>query len=89
MISHDSPLGAVSLIMRESPDVLLVDVHMPELSGPAFLDMLKKTMPGVPPVIFVSCSVEVARLQRSPRCWGAFRRPMMARPSLASSGTCC
>lgn len=74
VIAHDSPMGAVSLIMDESPDVLLFDVQMPDLSGPALLGMLKKTMPKVPPVIFVSCSTELAKIMRSPPVLGCIHK---------------
>lgn len=72
--THDSPMGAVPLIMQEPPDVLFLNVQMPGLSGPALLDVLRQMLPAVPPVIFVSCTAELAAMAPSPPVLGCIHK---------------
>jgi CheY-like chemotaxis protein len=40
---HSSPVGCIAAILREAPDVLLIDVNMQDLNGPALLRTLATT----------------------------------------------
>ena len=42
VISHDDGLGLSAVILRERPDVVLVDVMMPRLSGDQIVSLIKE-----------------------------------------------
>ncbi len=42
VVVKDSPLGASSFIANESPDLLLLDVTMPALSGTNLVEIIRK-----------------------------------------------
>ncbi len=42
VVTHNSPFGTNKLLLREQPDVLLLDVEMPGLEGAALAEMLAK-----------------------------------------------
>jgi CheY-like chemotaxis protein len=51
--AHDGA-EAIALVRRERPDVVLLDLMMPNVSGWSFLDMYRRTPPPHAPVIVVS-----------------------------------
>jgi DNA-binding NarL/FixJ family response regulator len=51
---------AVAVIGRTTPDVVLLDVHMPDGGGKAVLEQVAKTVPPVPTVRFLALSVSDA-----------------------------
>lgn len=53
--------AAVSLVEREKPDLVLLDMHMPELDGIAALSDILEIDPGVP-VIMVTGDGDAARV---------------------------
>ncbi|MCK5235489.1 MAG: response regulator, partial [Deltaproteobacteria bacterium] len=42
MIVHDSPLGAESIVARENPELVLLDVEMPEMNGDKLVSKIKE-----------------------------------------------
>lgn len=47
-------LHALTLCAKQSYDVVLLDLHMPELTGMEFVDRLKAIRDGLPAIIFVT-----------------------------------
>jgi len=45
VVTHDRAAGCVALILQEKPDVVLMDVNMPRLSGDTVLGVLRKAQP--------------------------------------------
>ena len=45
VVSVYSPIGFVNLLRRELPDLVLVDVAMPAMSGPKLVELAKKKKP--------------------------------------------
>ncbi len=61
----------LQLVADFKPEVIILDVMMPDLSGIDVLRQLKQTLPKVPPVIFLSASVKPAD-QKDGLAAGAF-----------------
>jgi excisionase family DNA binding protein len=51
--ARHAPSGAkgLELVAQDVPDVILLDLKMPDMNGPQFLDELRKTHPDLPVVI--------------------------------------
>jgi CheY-like chemotaxis protein len=61
VIAHAGPFGATERVMVTRPDVVLLDVNMPALSGEALLSVLKgREQTRATPVIFFSSNDEEA-----------------------------
>ncbi len=45
---------ALQIILRELPDLIFLDMEMPEMSGLALLAKLRQHLPKLPPVVFVT-----------------------------------
>lgn len=45
VVTHDRAAGCVALILQEKPNVVLMDVNMPRLSGDIVLGVLRKAQP--------------------------------------------
>jgi len=56
-VCHDGHEGIVRA-SKEKPDLILLDINMPEMSGVEVLEKLKKKMPNHPPVVVCSNSSE-------------------------------
>lgn len=56
--SVDSPRGAIAMIQRELPDLILLDVTMPHMNGFDFYERLRKNEYDIP-VIFVTARGEL------------------------------
>jgi two-component system response regulator AtoC len=71
----------VTLLARNGYDLVLADLNMPDLNGPAFYELLKESRRHAPPVIF--------RIQRgyTPRYANFLMRlaaPVLMKPALAA-----
>lgn len=42
VVTQDSPLGVSSVVMKERPDLVLLDVNMPAISGDKVVDIIRK-----------------------------------------------
>jgi CheY-like chemotaxis protein len=55
VITHNSPFGTNRVVLREQPDVILLDVEMPGLEGHALAEMIgKQDKTGKLSIIFYS-----------------------------------
>src|SRR5579872_6381627 len=64
--THDSPVGTTHLVKTYGPHLMLLDIDMPIMSGPALLDTLKKNVkPPWPAVIFFS-GKDIAKMKDLP-----------------------
>jgi DNA-binding response OmpR family regulator len=54
VMTSSSGLGFTSLVEREKPDLVLVDVKMPVLDGAAVVSILRKYRGDACPVVFLS-----------------------------------
>ena len=59
VITREQALGTSTAIRRENPDLLLLDLHMPALSGDALARLLSRDRTGTPVVFHSSDSIEV------------------------------
>jgi len=50
----DQVIGASNLIRKFNPDLLVVDVKMPTVSGPKLVQVLRANLPALPPLILYS-----------------------------------
>jgi CheY-like chemotaxis protein len=56
---------ALEALTDYSPDLILLDVRMPDMDGPSFVDALRKRSTGSRlPVVFMTASVQVHELAR-------------------------
>ena len=54
VVSARDGAEAIAVVRRDRPDVILLDLMMPNVSGWSFLDMYRRTPPPHAPVIVVS-----------------------------------
>lgn len=54
VITHASPIGVTSIINRVKPAVILIDVEMPILSGPALVQIIEKNVRHKVDIVFYS-----------------------------------
>jgi len=59
----DNPRGAIHLIEKRLPDLLLLDIRMPGMDGFALTEHLEKTGYRIPRVYLTACSTEEDRLR--------------------------
>ncbi|RME85689.1 MAG: response regulator [Planctomycetota bacterium] len=58
------------IIIRERPELVLLDVHMPGLQGPQILEVLRETLKKPPKFIFYS-AMDIDQLQKMTLEYGA------------------
>jgi two-component system OmpR family response regulator len=51
---------AISLTESYKPDIIVLDVMMPDITGIEVLRQLKKNLPKAPPAIFLSASIKAS-----------------------------
>jgi len=72
VLKRDSAIGTTMAILRERPDVLLLDVHMPGLSGDRLAELLEPRMGKRSPVVILHSGRDRAELERlASRCGAA------------------
>ena len=52
VLSYDSPEAAMSGLLGKSPDLLVIDIGMPNMDGAQLLAFLKSNLPATPAVAF-------------------------------------
>jgi CheY-like chemotaxis protein len=60
VVSARDGAEAIAVVRRDKPDVILLDLMMPNVSGWSFLDMYRRTPPPHAPVIVVSAIPQAA-----------------------------
>lgn len=68
VVATPSPVGVTALIAQHKPELLVLDLMMPTLSGDALLKMLRRTATGkgIPTVLYSSAEEEsLYRLSKS------------------------
>lgn len=89
--SFASPFHALAAIRRERPSLLVLDWHLPEMSGRALLDHLREHLGPLPPVLVVTGDVQlgipadVAEILRKPVSLAHFVERVQALVSSPSS----
>jgi len=65
VVTHDRPVGCVALILHEKPDLVLMDVNMPGLSGDTIVSVLAKAAPTSDTIVLLHSSLpaEVLRMK--------------------------
>ena len=51
LLTSDSALGGIEVVQRQSPDVIILDVHLPDLSGLEALRRIRKLDSKVPVIV--------------------------------------
>jgi DNA-binding NtrC family response regulator len=69
LAAHDGPAG-LARIQADQPDVVLLDVHLPSVSGVDVLEQVKRTNPSLP-VVMLTASREIKTAVRTTQL-GAF-----------------
>jgi DNA-binding response OmpR family regulator len=62
-----SPFGVSAMILREEPDVVLLDVMMPGLDGPTLAAVIAKLDLPRPPILALWSAMDDAALQKKGR----------------------
>jgi CheY-like chemotaxis protein len=66
-----SSLGTSAAVLQERPDVVLIDVQMPGLSGDTLARLVRAQLPDTPMAIILHSSTDEAELQQLARGCGA------------------
>jgi CheY-like chemotaxis protein len=77
VVTHPRPTGCIALILRELPDVLLVDVNMPGLNGDTVVRMLGSTQVNAQMVVLLHSSLQddvLARKAKASKAHGYIRK---------------
>jgi DNA-binding NtrC family response regulator len=69
VLVRDEALGTMSAVVREKPDVVVLDVRMPGLAGDRLATVLGESYPAV--AVILHSSMPAAELQRTARACGA------------------
>jgi DNA-binding NtrC family response regulator len=67
VLTHDRPTGCVSRIILERPDLVLIDVNMPELSGDTIVGLPGSAHPESGSIILLHSTMNRAELERRTR----------------------
>ncbi len=71
VVVHDRSAGCVALILQEKPDLVLMDVNLPGLSGDVAVTMLAKAQPNGETVVLLHSSLPVGVLRAKAAAVGA------------------
>jgi CheY-like chemotaxis protein len=65
VLTRDRSVGAISIILAEQPDLVLLDVNMPNVSGDSLADVLSRTRStrGIVVVLYSSLPVNALRMK--------------------------
>ena len=63
VVTRDSPIGTGAAIMSERPEVLILDVQMPGLSGDSLMRLLEKKTDVILPWVIFHSSLPLSELQ--------------------------
>ena len=71
VVAQNTPMGTGAAVLREKPDVVLLDVEMPGLTGDAIAQLLRRSeaMKGVPVILY--SGLDLSTLQELARECGA------------------
>jgi len=69
VITTRTPFGTSALVLREKPDVVLVDLHMPAMDGSELVKLIKKHRPA--PRVYLFSNSSVDKLARAVQDSGA------------------
>jgi len=69
--TRESALGTTLAIRRERPDIVLLDVHMPGLSGDSLAKVLFEARSGHEPVVILYSATDAEELGQLARSCGA------------------
>jgi CheY-like chemotaxis protein len=71
VVVHDRSAGCVALILQEKPDLVLMDVNLPGLSGDVLVSMLAKALPGGETIVLLHSSLPIGLLRAKAAAAGA------------------
>lgn len=71
VVVHDRSAGCVALILQEKPDLVLMDVNLPGLSGDVAVTMLAKAQPNGETVVLLHSSLPAGVLRAKAAAVGA------------------
>ncbi|HEY6078058.1 MAG TPA: response regulator [Polyangiaceae bacterium] len=71
VVVHDRTAGSVALILQEKPDLVLMDVNMPGLSGDTALSVLARAQPHAETIVLLHSSLPVEILRSKAAAVGA------------------
>ena len=54
VIARDQALGTSRVIIEEKPDIIMLDINMPVLSGGDLLEVFRGSIPSLPPILIFS-----------------------------------
>lgn len=77
VVTHARPSGSITLILKEAPDLLLVDVNMPGLNGDSLVKMLGSTQSNNETVVLLHSSLSdevLAQKVKASRAHGYIRK---------------
>ena len=61
--TRDRPAGSVAAILRDKPDIVLVEVNLPNLSGEAISKILSRSVPRPSSMVFLHAALPVETLR--------------------------
>lgn len=63
VVTRDTALGSSKSVIKEKPDLIILDIKMPNLSGEDILTVLKETITNMPPILIFS-EIELDEIKR-------------------------
>jgi CheY-like chemotaxis protein len=71
VVTLDSPLGAARAMLRDKPDVVLMDLEMPALSGDRAASVLQRSVTDAAPIVLHTSRTEEEVASRAVACHAA------------------
>lgn len=71
VITHSRPSGCVALILQEKPDLVLIDVNMPQIGGDTIAKLFGKARPNNDTTVLLYSSLSRAALEAKVKSSGA------------------